>query len=52
MAKHSVNIFKLGNKVYVKGDDIVIILPFSTEQFLQIYNGDKVPMEIEVQVKE
>jgi hypothetical protein len=49
MAKHSVSVFKAGDKVYVRGDDILIILPFDTEQFFSIYNGDKVTMEIEVQ---
>jgi hypothetical protein len=48
MAKHLVNVFKSGNKIYIKGDKILIILPFTTEDFLQIYNGDKVEMQIEV----
>jgi hypothetical protein len=51
MAKHSVSVFKSGDKVYVKGDNILIIIPFETEQFFSIYSGDKVTMSIEVSEK-
>lgn len=48
MAKHSVSIYKLGKKVYVRGERILIHIPFDMETFLQIYNGDKVHLDIEV----
>jgi hypothetical protein len=51
MAKQPVEVFKLGKKVYIKGEKLLITLPFDTETFLQIYNGDKVTLEIEVTEK-
>lgn len=40
------------DKIFIKGDKILILVPFKSEQFLQIYNGDKVELEIEVTQKD